>query len=350
MSVRLLRHGTDGGAGAQVSHQIHGRAPPLAKAHGSFRAREPCRGRGDCAFPTPHKVCRVHWGGHILVSKGDICPNATIANHFCLNNPPPDAHIFAYKHAGGHRPLTCDVIWQRLKRVKVNGKPMLQFRALRIGDTLEYLLRRVPFAVVKVKGRWASNTFEVYLRKHAEIIAPNMADKHVACCSHSSKLCRPARSIQLSRQPPTIPTECQIQLKNQHHGHHWADREVSMATHKNTLGPFSSRIEPHTCGWAHLPTPNDNASIALPILSDRCSQTFQALTAVPDPCAPEVRALPTCCSVRVIHSQPLWLRALCSSGMTLPELYIYPRLPPHHFPRSQVMSVPRMQTSRLLYM
>jgi hypothetical protein len=110
-------------------------------------------------------------------SKGDACPNTALANHFRLNDPPPDAHIFAYKHAGGHRPLTREVIRQRLKKVKLDGKPMTQFHAFRIGGTLEYLLRRVPFAVVKVKGRWASNAFEVYLRKHAEIIAPYMADE-----------------------------------------------------------------------------------------------------------------------------------------------------------------------------
>ncbi|KIK98422.1 hypothetical protein PAXRUDRAFT_134233, partial [Paxillus rubicundulus Ve08.2h10] len=44
----------------------------------------------------------------------------------------------------------------------------------RIGSTLEYLLRNVPFDVIKVKGRWASNAFLIYLRRHAQILTPYM--------------------------------------------------------------------------------------------------------------------------------------------------------------------------------
>ena len=43
-----------------------------------------------------------------------------------------------------------------------------------IGATLEYLLRGVPFDAMKVKGRWASNAFQLYLRKHNQILAPYM--------------------------------------------------------------------------------------------------------------------------------------------------------------------------------
>ena len=37
---------------------------------------------------------------------------------------------------------------------------------------MEYLLRGVPFDVMKVKGRWSSDAFILYLRKHAQILAP----------------------------------------------------------------------------------------------------------------------------------------------------------------------------------
>ena len=43
-----------------------------------------------------------------------------------------------------------------------------------IGTTLEYLLRGVPFEVMKVKGCWASDAFLIYLTKHAQILAPYM--------------------------------------------------------------------------------------------------------------------------------------------------------------------------------
>ncbi|KAG2365299.1 hypothetical protein BDR07DRAFT_1481570 [Suillus spraguei] len=32
----------------------------------------------------------------------------------------------------------------------------------------------IPFEVVKMKGRWASDAFQLYLQKHAQILAPHM--------------------------------------------------------------------------------------------------------------------------------------------------------------------------------
>ena len=43
-----------------------------------------------------------------------------------------------------------------------------------IGSMLEYLLRGMPFKVMKVEGWWASDAFLVYLTKHAQILAPYM--------------------------------------------------------------------------------------------------------------------------------------------------------------------------------
>ena len=56
---------------------------------------------------------------------------------------------------------------------KANLEP-LQGHGIHIGSTLEYLLRGVPFEVIKVKGRWASDAFLIYLTKHAQILAPYM--------------------------------------------------------------------------------------------------------------------------------------------------------------------------------
>ena len=50
----------------------------------------------------------------------------------------------------------------------------MQGHGIRIGSTLEYLLRGIPFDVMKVKGRWASDAFLIYLTKHAQILAPYM--------------------------------------------------------------------------------------------------------------------------------------------------------------------------------
>ena len=52
------------------------------------------------------------------------------------------------------------------KAAQAAGLNRVHSHSIRIGATLEYLLRRVPFDIVKVKGRWASNAFQLYLRKH----------------------------------------------------------------------------------------------------------------------------------------------------------------------------------------
>jgi hypothetical protein len=58
------------------------------------------------------------------------------------------------------------------------GRQPLQGHGIRIGAVLEYLLRGMPFEVMKSKGRWASDSFERYLRKHAQILAPYCRRRH----------------------------------------------------------------------------------------------------------------------------------------------------------------------------
>ncbi|KAJ7820876.1 hypothetical protein B0H14DRAFT_2832963 [Mycena olivaceomarginata] len=74
-----------------------------------------------------------------------------------------------------HKPLTKNKFLQVLAAaIKQAGHEPMQGHGIRIGATLEYLLRGVPFDVMKIKGRWASNAFELYLTKHAQILAPYM--------------------------------------------------------------------------------------------------------------------------------------------------------------------------------
>ena len=58
------------------------------------------------------------------------------------------------------------------KYTQAAGLERIHGHSICIGATLEYLLRGVPFDVMKVKGRWASNAFQLYLRKHNQILAP----------------------------------------------------------------------------------------------------------------------------------------------------------------------------------
>ncbi|KAF8833232.1 hypothetical protein BDN67DRAFT_917395, partial [Paxillus ammoniavirescens] len=104
---------------------------------------------------------------------GPSDPQAALQNHIAVNSPPPDGHLFAYKHKGGYRPLTKSKFTTSLSSAaKKAGIKPLQGHGVRIGSTLEYLLRNVPFDVVKIKGRWASDAFLIYLRRHAQILTP----------------------------------------------------------------------------------------------------------------------------------------------------------------------------------
>ena len=99
-----------------------------------------------------------------------------------LNPAPHDAHLFAWKHPKtGLRPLTRTQVTNKLTEIaKRNNLADLKGHSLRIGGTLFYLLKGVPFDVVKVTGRWAGESFVLYLRLHALILAPYLqANKQV---------------------------------------------------------------------------------------------------------------------------------------------------------------------------
>ncbi|KIJ06991.1 hypothetical protein PAXINDRAFT_91135, partial [Paxillus involutus ATCC 200175] len=104
---------------------------------------------------------------------GPSDPQAAFQNHIVVNSPPVDNPLFAYRHKGGHRPLTKSKFTASLSSTaKKAGIKPLQGHSVCIGSTLEYLLRNVPFDDVKIKGRWASDAFLIYLRCHAQILAP----------------------------------------------------------------------------------------------------------------------------------------------------------------------------------
>jgi hypothetical protein len=107
---------------------------------------------------------------------GDLAdPRVALQRHLDLNHPTPDHHpLFAYRDAKARlTPMTRARFLTRLKaKCAIIGETTPHGHALRIGNTLEMLLDGVPFEVVKTKGRWSSDTFQVYLRKHELILAP----------------------------------------------------------------------------------------------------------------------------------------------------------------------------------
>ena len=106
---------------------------------------------------------------------GPIDPWEAFENHQHVNAPPPGAHIFAYKanRRKALTPLTKRKVIERIRTItSANDLPNFEGHGLRIGGTLEYLLRGIPFNVVQSMGRWKSDAFQLYLREHAQILAP----------------------------------------------------------------------------------------------------------------------------------------------------------------------------------
>lgn len=114
---------------------------------------------------------RIFWAKQ----DGIVDPQAALANHLRVNNPPKDAHLFAFKHKGAMRPMTNNILLTRANKIAdANKMKKLPGHGIRVGSTLEYLLRGIPFEVVKAKGRWKSDAFKGYLREHARVMAPYM--------------------------------------------------------------------------------------------------------------------------------------------------------------------------------
>lgn len=110
----------------------------------------------------------VYWGKQI----GPTDPLAAILLHMRMNHPPANLPLFSYWNGNVHLPLTKSHFLARLQQLaRQAGLPYITGHSLRIGSTLEYLLRGTPFDVVKLIGRWSSDAFTIYLRKHAQILA-----------------------------------------------------------------------------------------------------------------------------------------------------------------------------------
>lgn len=106
-------------------------------------------------------------------------PKAALAWHIRTNRPAPEEHLFSYDTysrvgARVRKPLAMSTFLARLRKLaRVTPEvAALTGHSFRIGGTVWCLLRNMPFDVVKAKGRWKSDSFQLYLRRHAEIMAP----------------------------------------------------------------------------------------------------------------------------------------------------------------------------------
>ena len=125
-------------------------------------------------FRLPRTKCSIN-GEDIFWAKQDgiYDPQAALSNHFSVNKPPKDQPLFSWRHPNGLRALTKSEFLKRINLAASElGLDSFKGHGIRIGAILEYLLRGVPFDVVKSIGRWSGESFLLYLRQHAVVIAP----------------------------------------------------------------------------------------------------------------------------------------------------------------------------------
>ena len=103
-------------------------------------------------------------------------PEEALLRHLEFNNPPANFHLFGYmNNQGVITPMTKKTFTARVSKAALTaGLMQIKGYSIRIGATLEYLLRGIPFDVMKVKGLWNSNAFHKYLRDHMRVMAPYM--------------------------------------------------------------------------------------------------------------------------------------------------------------------------------
>ncbi|KAF4609661.1 hypothetical protein D9613_011966 [Agrocybe pediades] len=147
---------------SDVGHSTDRQGNPVTKFH---LPRTKCSPAGEDVF----------WA----TQSGVVDPEHAFQAHVQLNKPSPEEFLFSWTNSttGHRRPLTRTKFFERINTaVAAAGLEPLQGHGLRIGAVLEYLLRGVPFDVVRVIGRWSSDAFLLYLRQHAVIIARYIQD------------------------------------------------------------------------------------------------------------------------------------------------------------------------------
>jgi hypothetical protein len=118
---------------------------------------------------------KTHLSGQDIVIVSQLAPLNPVSlllKHFRVNRLPRSSPLFAYKSSKGPQVLTkakflrrCNDIWSPL------GFPRATGHCFRIGGTTQLLLAGVSPDVVKVTGRWSSDSFLRYWRS-LDIIAP----------------------------------------------------------------------------------------------------------------------------------------------------------------------------------
>ena len=126
--------------------------------------RRSLRNPQSCLLHLPRTKTHRHGQEIVLVDQcASINPLSLLKKHLRLNGVPNNTHIFSFTSNNGFSSLTkplflqrCNEIWQSL------GYPRTTSHCFRIGGTTELLIAGTPPDVVKVTGRWSSDSFLRY--------------------------------------------------------------------------------------------------------------------------------------------------------------------------------------------
>jgi hypothetical protein len=106
------------------------------------------------------------------------CPIMNMRRYIAQAKPPLGSALFTHHRVDGSRiPLTKRVFLERVNTVwAAHGLTRITGHSFRIGGTTELLRRGVPPEVVKMAGRWSSDSFLRYWRKPEDILPQHIQD------------------------------------------------------------------------------------------------------------------------------------------------------------------------------
>jgi hypothetical protein len=106
------------------------------------------------------------------------CPIANMKRYIARTALVPGSALFAYQRPDGRRvTLTKRVFLERVNTIWAShGIKRITGHSFRIGGTTELLRRGVPPEVVKMAGRWSSDSFLRYWRKPEDILPQHIQD------------------------------------------------------------------------------------------------------------------------------------------------------------------------------
>ena len=137
--------------------------------HSGFK-RSVCNPQA-CILHLPHTKTHTHGEDIVIVDQDEpINPILLLKSQIRINDIPKDGFLFSYRDANILITLTkslfldrCNNIWHSL------GHPHFTGHSFHIGGTTELLIAGIPPDVVRVTGRWSSESFLHYWRSSEEI-------------------------------------------------------------------------------------------------------------------------------------------------------------------------------------